>query len=118
MVDMPLGLLQSGLGAVIPRLTQSRPYFFLFIIKAKEESLPELDINNLIENVDLTRQMNSEGDNDVEELLDFHNKELTIHEFVEMHKTSKEFESVDPIQSEDRMTVGNLTGLSLMGKGL
>ncbi|GFV95012.1 hypothetical protein TNCV_1030101 [Trichonephila clavipes] len=63
--------------------------------------------------VDLPRQINSEVDSDeAQELLDSHNRELTIDELTEMHEQKQDIEepeSVDPVQSEDRMTVGNLT---------
>ncbi|GFU59771.1 hypothetical protein TNCV_4467661 [Trichonephila clavipes] len=44
---------------------------------------------------------------DVQELLDFHNQELTIDELIEMHEQEQdmeELESLDPVQSEDRIT--------------
>ncbi|GFU75873.1 hypothetical protein TNCV_1653311 [Trichonephila clavipes] len=48
--------------------------------------------------------------------MDSHNKELTMDELVEMHE--QELESLDPVQSEYRMTVGNSTrGLSVVEKG-
>ncbi|GFT88822.1 hypothetical protein TNCV_906441 [Trichonephila clavipes] len=47
---------------------------------------------------------------DVQELLDSHNQELAIEELTEMHEQDiKELESLDPVQSEDQMAVGNLT---------
>ncbi|GFU76915.1 hypothetical protein TNCV_4520711 [Trichonephila clavipes] len=66
--------------------------------------------------------MNLEMDSDgVQELLDFHNQELTMDELIEMHEQKQDiekFESLNPVQSEDRMTVGNLTeGLNLIEKG-
>ncbi|GFV03215.1 hypothetical protein TNCV_4018121 [Trichonephila clavipes] len=46
--------------------------------------------------------------------------ELTIDELIEMHEQEQdieELESLDPDQSEDRMTVGNLTeSVSLIAK--
>ncbi|GFY14788.1 hypothetical protein TNCV_648311 [Trichonephila clavipes] len=83
--------------------------------------VPETDeISNVIEVVDLARQINLEVDSDeVQELLDSHNQELTIDELTEMHgqeQEIEELESVDPVQSEDRMTVGILTE-SLRKKG-
>ncbi|GFV95072.1 transposase [Trichonephila clavipes] len=68
-------------------------------------------------------QISLEVDNDdVQELLDFHNKELKIDEFIEMHEQEQnieELESIDSVQSKDRMTISNLTeGLSLIEKGL
>ncbi|GFV66301.1 hypothetical protein TNCV_2737151 [Trichonephila clavipes] len=64
---------------------------------------------------DLAWQINLEVDSDdVAELLQ--NQELTIDELIEMHKQEQEIEeleSLDPVQSENRMMVENLTeGLS------
>ncbi|GFW06543.1 tigger transposable element-derived protein 1 [Trichonephila clavipes] len=93
----------------------------------KAETQAELEpdeISNLIEEVvDLAWQINIEVDSDdVQELLDFHNEKLVIDEFIEIHEQEQHFEeleSLDPVQSEDRMTVGNLTeGLSLIDKEL
>ncbi|GFU29290.1 tigger transposable element-derived protein 1 [Trichonephila clavipes] len=86
------------------------------------ESLSETEeIGNLIEKVvDFSRKIISEVDsNDVQELLDFHNQELTVNELIEMHEqdTNEDLKSEDPVQSENRMTVGNLTGLSFIEKG-
>ncbi|GFX03973.1 hypothetical protein TNCV_4678771 [Trichonephila clavipes] len=77
-------------------------------------------IGNLIEEVvDLARQI---LDGLVQELLDSHNQELTIDELIEMHEQKQdieELESSDPVQSEDRMAVGDLTeSLSFIEKGL
>ncbi|XP_023232690.1 tigger transposable element-derived protein 1-like [Centruroides sculpturatus] len=89
------------------------------------ESVPEPDeIGNVIEEVvDLARQINLEVDSDdVRELLDSHNQELTIDELIEMceqEQDIEELDSLDPVKSEDRMTVGKLTeGLSVIEKGL
>ncbi|XP_023220465.1 tigger transposable element-derived protein 1-like [Centruroides sculpturatus] len=89
------------------------------------ESVPEPDeIGNVIEEVvDLARQINLEVDSDdLQELLDSHNQELTIDELIEMREQEQDIEepdSLDPVQSEDRMMVGNLTdGLSSIEKGL
>ncbi|GFW32127.1 tigger transposable element-derived protein 1 [Trichonephila clavipes] len=89
------------------------------------ESVAEWDeIGNVIEKiVNLARQINSEADSDgVQELLDSQNWELTIDELIEMNEQEQdigEFDSLDPFQSEDRITVGNLTeSLSLIEKGL
>ncbi|GFY33454.1 tigger transposable element-derived protein 1 [Trichonephila clavipes] len=56
----------------------------------------------------------------VQKLLDSHNQELTIDELIEMYQQDLDIkESLDPVQSEDRMTVGNLADdLSLFEKGL
>ncbi|GFU34786.1 hypothetical protein TNCV_2319821 [Trichonephila clavipes] len=66
----------------------------------------------LIVLVDHARQINLEAvSDDVQELLDAHNQEPTIDNLIEMHEQDiEELESLDPVQSEDRMTVGNLTG--------
>ncbi|GFV63971.1 uncharacterized protein TNCV_385461 [Trichonephila clavipes] len=76
------------------------------------ESEPEPDeIDNVIEDADLVRKINLEMDSDdVRERLDSHNHELTINELVKMHEQDfEELEYLDPVQSEDRKTVGNLT---------
>ncbi|GFS94535.1 tigger transposable element-derived protein 1 [Trichonephila clavipes] len=79
-------------------------------------------IGNLIEEVvDLARQIHLEVDSvDVQGLLDSHNLELTIDELIEMHEQNiEELESLDPVQSEDRMMIGYLTGgLNLIEEGL
>ncbi|GFY15987.1 hypothetical protein TNCV_1286321 [Trichonephila clavipes] len=58
---------------------------------------------------------------DVQELLDSHNHELTIDELIEIHEQEQdieELECLNPVQSEDIMTVGSLTeGISLIEKG-
>ncbi|GFT96007.1 hypothetical protein TNCV_313021 [Trichonephila clavipes] len=55
-------------------------------------------------------------------LLDSLNQELTIDALMEIHEQEqdiKELESLQPVQSEDPMTVGNLTeGLRFTEKGL
>ncbi|GFX93668.1 hypothetical protein TNCV_1588451 [Trichonephila clavipes] len=69
--------------------------------------------------VDLARQINSEVDSDdVQELLDSHYQELTMDKLIEMHEQDiEEFKLLDPIESEDRMKVGNWTeGTSLIEK--
>ncbi|GFU92267.1 hypothetical protein TNCV_1338481 [Trichonephila clavipes] len=60
---------------------------------------------------DLARQLNLEVDSDdVQELLDSHKKELTMDELIAMHEQDiDELESLNPVQLEHRMTVGNLT---------
>ncbi|GFV43923.1 hypothetical protein TNCV_1530971 [Trichonephila clavipes] len=60
-------------------------------------------------------KINLEVDSDdVQELLNSHYQELTVHKLIEIHEQDIE----NSIQSEDRMTVGNLTkGLSLIEKG-
>ncbi|GFV50267.1 RNase H domain-containing protein [Trichonephila clavipes] len=57
---------------------------------------------------------------DVQELLDFLNQELTIDELIEMHEQEQDIEELEPLdQSEDRMKFGNfIEGLSLIEKGL
>ncbi|GFX90017.1 tigger transposable element-derived protein 1 [Trichonephila clavipes] len=89
------------------------------------ESVPEPnEIGNIIEEVvDLARQINSEVDSDnLQKLLDSHNKEQVIDEIIEMYEQKQdveELESLISVQLEDRMTVGNLTeSLSSVEKGL
>ncbi|GFT87734.1 uncharacterized protein TNCV_4000871 [Trichonephila clavipes] len=77
------------------------------------ESVPEPDeVGDVLEKVvDLARQINLQVDSDdVQKLLDSHNQKLTIDEFIEMQEQDiEELESLDPVHSEDRMTIGNLT---------
>ncbi|GFW98716.1 tigger transposable element-derived protein 1 [Trichonephila clavipes] len=79
----------------------------------KEKSVPEPDeVGNLIEEVvNFERQINLEVDSDdIQELQNSHNQELTTDDFIAIHEQDIEkFESLDSIQSEDQMTVGNLT---------
>ncbi|GFV78579.1 hypothetical protein TNCV_1888851 [Trichonephila clavipes] len=58
------------------------------ILYRKAESLPDLDeIDNVIQEVDFVRQINLEVHiDDVQELLDSHNHELTMDWFIEMHE--------------------------------
>ncbi|GFW23920.1 hypothetical protein TNCV_946041 [Trichonephila clavipes] len=64
-------------------------------------------------------EINLKVDSDV--VQEPHNQELTMDELIEMHELEqdiKEFETLDPVHSGDRMTVGNWTeGLSLIEKG-
>ncbi|GFU54690.1 tigger transposable element-derived protein 1 [Trichonephila clavipes] len=87
---------------------------------SQTESVPELNEigHGNEEVVDLARQTNSEVDSDdVQELLNSHNQELKMDDLIEMHEQDIEF--LDPVQSVDRMTIGNLSeALSLIGKGL
>ncbi|GFV13145.1 hypothetical protein TNCV_4070851 [Trichonephila clavipes] len=47
---------------------------------------------------------------DVQELPDSHNEELTTDELIEMHEQDiEQLESLEPVRSENRMTIGNLT---------
>ncbi|GFW82425.1 nose resistant to fluoxetine protein 6 [Trichonephila clavipes] len=72
------------------------------------------EIGNVIEEVvDHAGKRNLEVDSDdAQELLDSHNQELTIDELIEMHEQDiQELESLDPVQSEDRMTVGVINSL-------
>ncbi|GFY31465.1 transposable element Tcb2 transposase [Trichonephila clavipes] len=67
------------------------------------------EIRNLIEKVvGFAREINLEVDSDdLQELLDSHYQELTIDELKEMHEQHiEELEFLDPVQSEDRMTIG------------
>ncbi|GFV54836.1 hypothetical protein TNCV_3683611 [Trichonephila clavipes] len=78
--------------------------------------------SQIIEEIlDLARQTYLEVDSDdIQEGLDPHKQELTIDVLLEMHEQKqgmKQAESLDPAQSEHRMTVGNLTeGLNLIDK--
>ncbi|GFV78139.1 tigger transposable element-derived protein 1 [Trichonephila clavipes] len=77
------------------------------------------EIDNVIEEViQLAIQINLEVDSDdIQKLWDSHNHELTIDEHKKLHE--QDIESLDPVQSEDRMTVENLTKcLRLIEKGL
>ncbi|GFX52546.1 hypothetical protein TNCV_4325621 [Trichonephila clavipes] len=70
------------------------------------ELVPPDKIGNLNgEVVNLARQITLKVDsNDIQELLHFHNQEMTIHDLIEEHKQEQdieELESVDPVQSED-----------------
>ncbi|GFW27998.1 hypothetical protein TNCV_768781 [Trichonephila clavipes] len=70
-----------------------------------------------------TRQVSLKVDSDDDqELLDSHNQEQKIDELIEMYKQEQhieELESLDPVESKDRMTVENSTeGLSLIEKEL
>ncbi|GFX22702.1 uncharacterized protein TNCV_2994351 [Trichonephila clavipes] len=82
------------------------------------------EIGNLIEEVvNLARKINLEVDSDdVQELLDSHIQKLTMEDLTELHEQEQdieELESLDPVQSENRITIGNLTeGLSLVEKRL
>ncbi|GFV57735.1 hypothetical protein TNCV_4463331 [Trichonephila clavipes] len=49
---------------------------------------------------------------DIQNTLDSHNQELTVDELIDMHEQKQnieDLESLDPVHSEDRMTIGNLT---------
>ncbi|CAH4032450.1 unnamed protein product [Pieris brassicae] len=72
------------------------------------------EICNVIKDViELGRQINLEVDSvDVQELLDSHNEEFTIDELITMREQEEEMDnhdSLDPVQLEDQMTVGNFT---------
>ncbi|GFV47621.1 hypothetical protein TNCV_2081811 [Trichonephila clavipes] len=81
------------------------------------------EIGNVTEEVvDLARNINLKvNSDDVQELLDSYNQELSIDELIEIHEQEQdieELESSHPVQSEYQNTVGNLTkGLSLIEKG-
>ncbi|GFU90045.1 uncharacterized protein TNCV_2439321 [Trichonephila clavipes] len=66
--------------------------------------------------VDLARQINLQvGRDDAQKLLDSRNQELIINE---QEQDIEVLKSLDSVQLENRMTVGNLTdGLSLIEKG-
>ncbi|GFU19325.1 uncharacterized protein TNCV_3032471 [Trichonephila clavipes] len=84
-----------------------------FSSQTRVQSVPGPDeIGNVVEKVvDLIRHINLEVDSDeIKELLVSHNSELIVDELIEMHEQDIEkFESLDPVQSEDRIRVGNLT---------
>ncbi|GFU76950.1 hypothetical protein TNCV_4521061 [Trichonephila clavipes] len=63
------------------------------------------------ESIDFTGQIDIEADSDdIQELLDSHDPKLTMDELIETQEQDIEkLESLDPVQSEDRMTVGNFT---------
>ncbi|GFV64647.1 hypothetical protein TNCV_2728571 [Trichonephila clavipes] len=67
------------------------------------------EIGNVIEEVvDHARQINLEVDSDdVQELMDSSNQKLIMDELIKMHDQDVK-ECLDPVQSEDRMTIGNL----------
>ncbi|GFW37962.1 hypothetical protein TNCV_4631631 [Trichonephila clavipes] len=84
-----------------PRLTRTRSYGifksrrFVFRLKINKS------VNEMEKVVDLARQINLEVESDdVQELLDSHYQELTMHE-----QGIEEHESLDPIQSEDRVNI-------------
>ncbi|CAH0719439.1 unnamed protein product, partial [Brenthis ino] len=91
--------------------------------EGESPSDPE-QIDDIIEEViDIAKQLNLEVDvDDVQELLDSHNQELTIDELIEMREHDQDIEqtdSLDPVESENQMTISNLTeGLSTIEKGL
>ncbi|GFX19268.1 hypothetical protein TNCV_3014121 [Trichonephila clavipes] len=79
------------------------------ITETQVELVPELEeIGNAIEEVvDLTRQINLEMDSDdIQELLNSHNPDLVIDEFIKMPELEQgieEMEYLDLIQLEDRI---------------
>ncbi|GFU93371.1 hypothetical protein TNCV_1861011 [Trichonephila clavipes] len=76
-------------------------------LRKKNSKIGEIG-NGIEEVVDQARQINLEGISDaVQELLVSNNQDLTVDEIIEMHDREQdieELESLDPIQSEDRMT--------------
>ncbi|GFX29144.1 hypothetical protein TNCV_3216791 [Trichonephila clavipes] len=53
---------------------------------------------NFQEVVDLTKQINLEvNSDDVQELLDFHNQELTIDKLIEMHEQEQDIEEPESL---------------------
>ncbi|CAH2016354.1 unnamed protein product [Acanthoscelides obtectus] len=98
---------------------------FFSPLKLKEKTISDPEqIDSIIEEVvDIAKQLNLEVDNDdVQELLDSHNQELTIDEVIEMRKYEQDIEqtdSLDPVESVNQMTIANLTeGLNSIEKGL
>ncbi|GFY13041.1 tigger transposable element-derived protein 1 [Trichonephila clavipes] len=92
------------------------------INKTQAESVQEpVEICNVIEEVELARQINLKvNSDDVQELLDSHNQELTVDELIEMHEQEQDIEELESLsQLEDRIMFGNSAkGLSLIEKGL
>ncbi|GFS90677.1 hypothetical protein TNCV_3771031 [Trichonephila clavipes] len=66
------------------------------------------------------RSLQKANNNGVQKPRNSHNQGLTFEEFIEIQEQDiEELESLDPVQSGDRMTVGNWTeGLDLIEKGL
>ncbi|GFT92770.1 hypothetical protein TNCV_739581 [Trichonephila clavipes] len=97
--------------AVIPQLTQTRSFaiikFRCLSAGCGNNSLLASCLVSLVieEVVDFAKQINLEGDvDDVQELLDSHNQQLTTDEPIEMYDQQQdveELESVDPVQSKD-----------------
>ncbi|GFT73135.1 uncharacterized protein TNCV_2554221 [Trichonephila clavipes] len=78
-------------------------------VSSSVQSVPEPDeIGNVIEEVlDHARQINVKVDSDdVQELLDSSNQDLTMDALIKMHE--QDIEELDLVQSEDRRAVGNL----------
>ncbi|GFW27950.1 hypothetical protein TNCV_768301 [Trichonephila clavipes] len=70
--------------------------------------LPYTIGNQNEEVVNLHRQIDLESNNnDTRTLRDPHNQDLAIDEVLEMHEQEQDIESLDLVQSEDRMTVEN-----------
>ncbi|GFU40111.1 uncharacterized protein TNCV_3767761 [Trichonephila clavipes] len=67
------------------------------------ESMPEpYEIGNLIEEIIGYRQINLEVDSDdVQELMDFHNQELTMNELIIMHEQEKDIKELGSNPGED-----------------
>ncbi|GFW20887.1 hypothetical protein TNCV_1051081 [Trichonephila clavipes] len=86
------------------------------------DNFDEDNAANLIEEfVDRDRQKKLEMDSDeVQELLKINNQELTTDELIEMHEQEQDIEelqSLNPVQLEDRTSVGNfIEGISLIDK--
>ncbi|GFV29660.1 hypothetical protein TNCV_330261 [Trichonephila clavipes] len=84
------------------------------VVNVKTTTAPEPEeFGNVIEEVvDFARQLKLEVDSyDIQEL-DSHDQELPIDELIKMHEQEQgieKFESSDPVQSDDRMMVCNLT---------
>ncbi|GFV87564.1 tigger transposable element-derived protein 1 [Trichonephila clavipes] len=109
----------------LKKLKVDRAIYVFSITETLAESEPKLDgIEYLIEgSIDLARQIHLEVDSDdVQELLDSFNQELTMDELIEVHEKEQDIEEhefLDSIQSEDRMVVGFLTeAFSLIEKEL
>ncbi|GFX68277.1 hypothetical protein TNCV_2816521 [Trichonephila clavipes] len=96
---------------VYPKLRKAAPTCLAQYWMSISEFVAEPDENgNVIEQVvDLLRQINLEVDSDdVQTLLHSYNSELTVDKLKEMkeqEQDNEDIESLDPVQSEDRMTV-------------
>ncbi|GFT72913.1 hypothetical protein TNCV_1976351 [Trichonephila clavipes] len=96
------------------------PVPFMLYLRLSLEKFSEIgNVND--EFADFGSQINLEVESDdIQELLHSHNQKLTIDELTQMHEQKQDIEevfSLDPIQLEAQMMVGNSTeGLSLIEK--
>ncbi|GFX85530.1 SH3 and multiple ankyrin repeat domains protein 3 [Trichonephila clavipes] len=96
------------------------PHGWQEVHQAELESKPDEMVNFIEEAVNLSRQLNLEVDSDdVHQPLDSYNQGLTIDKLIGMQEQDIEEELLNPVQSEERMTVEYLTeDLNLIEKGL